>query len=106
MVFIIHLRILLKIGFIPFKNDGYHKIIRFTSYEKIFWVYVLGNKLGSRIGDIQFWKSELEHETGSMLTEIELLNKARRALETFLKESDNQIHIAMECLYHREKRQG
>ena len=41
-----------------------------------------------------------------MLTEIELLNKARRALETFLKESDNQIHIAMECLYHREKRQG
>lgn len=41
-----------------------------------------------------------------MIDESVQLNQARKALETFLKESDNQIHIARECLYNREKRQG
>lgn len=66
----------------------------------------IGSKLGNRIGDIKYWKGELDHETGAIISETELLNRAIRFLETFLKESDNQIHIANECLYQREKRQG
>lgn len=41
-----------------------------------------------------------------MLDETAQLDKARKALETFIKESENQVHIARECLYNREKRQG
>lgn len=58
------------------------------------------------MSDIQFWKSELNRETGEMIDETNKLNGAKKALETFLKETDNQLHIAQECLYNREKRQG
>ena len=58
------------------------------------------------MSDIEYWKTELSHETDAMLDETAQLDKARKALETFLKESENQVHIARECLYNREKRQG
>jgi len=66
----------------------------------------VGKKLGDRIGDIQFWKTEVNNETDSMLTEIESLNRAKAVLEKALAETENPLHIAQECLYNREKRQG
>ncbi|XP_067936930.1 tektin-3-like [Watersipora subatra] len=66
----------------------------------------VGNKLGGRISDVKFWKREVDAETEAMIGEMEQLNRARQALETFLKETDNQAHIAKECLYEREKRTG
>lgn len=56
--------------------------------------------------DIQFWEGELTNETDKLLHEMEFLQKGKKALETFLKETDNQLHIAQESLYNREKRQG
>ena len=41
-----------------------------------------------------------------MITEIESLNRAKGVLEKALAETDNPLHIAQECLYNREKRQG
>lgn len=66
----------------------------------------VGKRLGERIGDIQFWKTELNHETDNMITEINALQEAKRVLEKALQETENPLHIAQECLYHREKRQA
>lgn len=66
----------------------------------------VGKKLGERIGDINFWKTELNNETDNMITEIESLSRAKGVLEKALAETENPLHIAQECLYNREKRQG
>lgn len=66
----------------------------------------VGKRLGERIGDINFWKTEVNHETDSMITETNQLNEAKRILEKCLAETENPLHIAQECLYHREKRQS
>ena len=66
----------------------------------------VGKKLGDRIGDIQFWKNEVAHETDNMLTEISAVVESKRVLEKALQETENPLHIAQECLYNREKRQG
>ncbi|KAK6187735.1 hypothetical protein SNE40_005692 [Patella caerulea] len=66
----------------------------------------VGKKLGERIGDISFWKTELNHETDNMIAETNALNEAKRVLEKALAETENPLHVAQECLYHREKRQA
>ena len=66
----------------------------------------VGKSLGERIGDIQFWKNEVNNETDNMLTEVESLQRAKGILEKTLAETENPLHIAQENLYHREKRQG
>ncbi|CAL1531645.1 unnamed protein product [Lymnaea stagnalis] len=66
----------------------------------------VGKRLGERIGDINFWKTELNHELDLMITETNALNEAKRILEKNLAETENPLHIAQECLYNREKRQS
>jgi len=66
----------------------------------------VGKRLGDRIGDIQFWKTEVNNETDAMITEIEALSRAKSVLEKALAETENPLHIAQECLFNREKRQG
>lgn len=66
----------------------------------------VGKKLGERIGDITFWKTEVLNEIDNMVTEIDALQKAKQVLEKALAETENPLHIAQECLYNREKRQG
>ncbi|XP_064597816.1 tektin-3-like [Liolophura sinensis] len=66
----------------------------------------VGKRLGHRVGDIHFWKTELQNETDQMLTEIHSLNESKRVLEKVLQETENPLKVAQECLYHREKRQA
>jgi len=66
----------------------------------------VGKKLGSRIGDIQYWKTEVTNETDNMITEINALQESKRILDNCLAETENPLHVAQECLYNREKRQG
>merc|ERR1711893_571398 len=66
----------------------------------------VGKKLGERIGDIQFWKTEGSNETDKMITDIAALQKSKAILEKTLAEAESPLHIAQECLYNREKRQG
>ncbi|KAL8565500.1 hypothetical protein ACOMHN_049476 [Nucella lapillus] len=65
----------------------------------------VGKRLGERIGDITFWKTEVNHETDNMISEINALTEAKRILEKSLQETENPLHISQECLYNREKRQ-
>ena len=66
----------------------------------------VGKKLGERIGDINFWKNEVNNETDNMITEISSLQRSKSVLEKALAETENPLHIAQECMYNREKRQA
>ncbi|XP_046359629.1 tektin-3-like isoform X1 [Haliotis rufescens] len=66
----------------------------------------VGKRLGERIGDITFWKTELNHETDNMITETNSLQETKRIMEKALAETENPLHISQECLYNREKRQA
>ncbi|RUS91484.1 hypothetical protein EGW08_000808 [Elysia chlorotica] len=66
----------------------------------------VGKRLGERLGDINFWKSELNNELDLLISETNALNEAKRLLEKNLAETENPLHIAQECLYNREKRQS
>ena len=62
-----------------------------------------GKKLGQRIGDVSYWKSEVQKEMDLMVAEIDALNKAKCCLERALEETENTLHICQECLYNREE---
>ncbi|NWX40563.1 TEKT5 protein, partial [Steatornis caripensis] len=63
-------------------------------------------KLGERIANIDFWRSELIHELGYLLKETEILETAKQQLECAADEIQIPLKIALECLQHREKRIG
>ncbi|XP_071954608.1 tektin-3-like [Antedon mediterranea] len=62
--------------------------------------------IGNRISDINFWKSELNHELDEMGKEINAITENKNRLETSLKETEGPLKIAQECLFNRENRQG
>jgi len=62
--------------------------------------------LGNRLQDINFWKSELNHELDEMGKEINDLVAWKQRTENALKETEGPLQIAQECLFNREKRQG
>ncbi|KAM6951631.1 tektin-3 [Aplochiton taeniatus] len=60
--------------------------------------------LGERLNDIVFWRSELSHEVGGVVSEIAALAEVKRRLERALTETEGPLQVSQECLYHREKR--
>ncbi|XP_054698538.1 tektin-5 [Grus americana] len=62
--------------------------------------------LGERISNIDFWRSELIYELEYLLKETQALETAKKRLECAADELQGPLKIALECLYHREKRQG
>ncbi|KAL7648223.1 UNVERIFIED_CONTAM: hypothetical protein RMT77_000126 [Armadillidium vulgare] len=63
-------------------------------------------RLGERVSDITYWRSELLQELDRMLAETNRLDDSRRSLEHALKETEKPFHVSKECLYFRENRQG
>jgi len=63
-------------------------------------------KLANRRDDIHFWKQELLNEIRAMENETENLQEHKRVLEKAYMATANPLHIAEECLLHREKRTG
>ena len=43
----------------------------------------VGKRLGERLGDIHFWKTEVNNETDSMMTEIDSLVKSKQVINSF-----------------------
>ncbi|KAF1442940.1 TEKT5 protein, partial [Pygoscelis papua] len=62
--------------------------------------------LGERISNIDFWRSELVYELECLLKETQALETAKKRLECAADEMQGPLKIALECLYHREKRKG
>lgn len=65
-----------------------------------------GRRLGERITDITFWRNEVRTELERLLTETSLLSDTRIATKKAMDDIEGPLHIAQECLYHREKREG
>ncbi|NXL55805.1 TEKT5 protein, partial [Chordeiles acutipennis] len=62
--------------------------------------------LRERIANIDFWKSELIYELDCLLKETQALETVKKRLEYTVSEMQGPLKIALECLYHREKRKG
>ncbi|XP_045675587.1 tektin-5 [Phyllostomus hastatus] len=62
--------------------------------------------LGQRLSDIGFWKSELSYELDRLLNENRSLDTIKKRLECAAEEANCPLQVALECLYHREKRIG
>uniref|UniRef100_A0A0B7AIW8 Tektin n=1 Tax=Arion vulgaris TaxID=1028688 RepID=A0A0B7AIW8_9EUPU len=63
-------------------------------------------RLGERVQDIAFWKSQLNSEVHAMDVEMENLKEYKRTCEKALADTSNPLHITEECLMSREQRQG
>ena len=62
--------------------------------------------LGNRLSDINFWKSEVNHELDEMGKEINDVTNWKKRTEQALKETEGPLQIAEQCLFNRENRQG
>ncbi|XP_077273140.1 tektin-3 isoform X2 [Temnothorax americanus] len=65
-----------------------------------------GRKLGERITDITFWRNEVASELERLIVENGKMQECRRGLQVAIQNHEGQLHIAQECLYHRESRKG
>ncbi|NXK51397.1 TEKT5 protein, partial [Chauna torquata] len=63
-------------------------------------------RLGERISNIDFWRSELTYELECLLRETRALETAKKRLECAVDEMQGPLKTALECLYYREKRKG
>lgn len=51
-----------------------------------------------------FWRNEIASELEKQVQEIEKLQDIRLTLEKAVQDIESPLHIAEECLYHREAR--
>ncbi|XP_015436179.1 PREDICTED: tektin-3-like [Dufourea novaeangliae] len=87
------------------RNDAL-RIIRDAEEKVQHGQYDTGRRLGERINDVNFWRNEVATELERLLQEIERLQDCRSILEKAIKDIEAPLHIAEECLYHREARKG
>ncbi|XP_078038720.1 tektin-3 [Augochlora pura] len=87
------------------RNDAL-RIIRDAEEKIHHGQYDTGRRLGERINDISFWRNEVASELVRLLQEIERVQDCRSLLEKAIKDIEAPLHIAEECLYHREARKG
>lgn len=64
----------------------------------------VNKKIGQRLNDLQFWKSEVDRQYQETDDEIQQLINYKSRLEVALAATDIPLHIAKECLQNREKR--
>merc|ERR1711976_827839 len=63
-------------------------------------------RLGERLHDVTFWRSELQSELERNLNETHHLMETRKSLERSLAETEGPMRVTSECIYHREGRKG
>ncbi|KAG8227484.1 hypothetical protein J437_LFUL002373 [Ladona fulva] len=82
------------------------RVMRITDEETVKAQRESGRRIGERISDTTFWRDELASEAERLAAESGLLRDTKRALEKAISDLEAPLHIAQECLYHRENRQG
>lgn len=65
-----------------------------------------GFRIGERITDVTFWRNEVNTELEKLVGEAKLLSEIVRNIQKAQQDLETPLHIAQECLYHREGRQG
>lgn len=89
-----------------FLPEFYFNVTRETEEKTVTGQRESGRRLGERITDTTFWRNEISTELERMLAETNLLQDKRRDLEKAIQDTEGPLHIAQECLYQRENRQG
>ncbi|XP_014248255.1 tektin-3-like [Cimex lectularius] len=82
------------------------RIMRMTDEKTTAAQRDTGRRLGERLTDTVFWRNEVANELEKVVTESNLLQDTKRSVEKALQDCEPPLHIAQECLYHREHRQG
>lgn len=65
-----------------------------------------GRRLGERLTDVTFWRNELSTTHEKLVSEIATLMDTKRDVAKAIQDLEAPLHIAQECLYNRELRQG
>ncbi|XP_053947551.1 tektin-3 isoform X2 [Anastrepha ludens] len=65
-----------------------------------------GRRLGERITDVTFWRNELSAELDKLISESSAISELKRRCGKAMLDLEAPLHIAQECLYHREARAG
>lgn len=65
-----------------------------------------GRELGKRLTDTAYWERELAMELERVIIENGKMQESRRKLQSSIQDLEAPLHIAQECLYYRESRQG
>lgn len=81
-------------------------VIRETDEKTVTGQRESGRRLGERITDTIFWRNEISTELERTIAESNLLQDKRRDLEKAIQDIEGPLHVAKECLYQRENRQG
>ncbi|XP_014207227.1 tektin-3-like [Copidosoma floridanum] len=68
--------------------------------------YDTSRRIGERISEVTFWRNEISSELEKQVQEIENLQDCRSTLEKAVQDIENPLHVAEECLFHREARKG
>lgn len=55
---------------------------------------------------ITSWWNEIASELEKLITEDDKMQECRHDLQITIQNIERQLHIAQECLYHRESRKG
>lgn len=87
------------------RNDAV-RLMRETDEKAVSGQRDAGRRLGERITDLTFWRNELNAELEKLIAEMSDINELQRQCGKALLDLEIPLHIAQECLFHRESRQG
>ncbi|XP_063698035.1 tektin-3-like [Culicoides brevitarsis] len=65
-----------------------------------------GRRIGERISELKFWRGEVANELEKLLKLNSSLMELRSSIQKALTDLEGPLHIAQECLYHREGRKA
>ena len=66
----------------------------------------VGERFKQRVGDISFWKSELDSKLAELKEHLDELDSQHIRVRMGLKACDEPLDISQRCLAHRNQRQG
>lgn len=87
-------------------RSGTLSLLQKTDEETVKGQIDSGRKLGERISELKFWRSEVNNELDKLLNLNTNLMETRTEIQKALQDLEAPLHIAQECLYHREARKS
>lgn len=63
-----------------------------------------GRRIGERLTDVTFWRNELSNEMEKITAATKKLFDTKSKIGKAIQDLEAPLHIAQECLYHRERR--
>lgn len=87
-------------------RSGALSLLQRTDEETVKGQIDAGRRLGERISELKFWRGEVSNELEKLLLLNKNLMDIRVNIQKALQDLEAPLHIAQECLYHREARKS